>query len=265
MLTEQQISQFRRDGFRLGPRILNESQIGVLNAEAMRVIEQWDRSGPQPVLLRNLSGSGANPVWQIVNIWQASQPFAALIANKTIAQEIAQLTDAKQLRLFHDQIQYKPAGTGGVNMWHQDAPYWPILIGGTQVTAWIALDAADESNGCMKMVLGSHHWGNQIDFLKSLKSFDAMPREFQGHRINIKTCPVPAGHVHYHHALTWHGSPANTSNRPRRAIALHFMNEQTLFRANGEHPMKPFVHVPNNAPIQGDAFPLIFPLHPKHL
>jgi ectoine hydroxylase-related dioxygenase (phytanoyl-CoA dioxygenase family) len=224
----------------------------------MRVIEQRDGSRPQPVLLRNLSGSDANPVWQIVNIWQASLPFAQLVANKSIAREIGQLTHARQLRLFHDQIQYKPAGRGGINMWHQDAPYWPILTGGMQVTAWIALDDADESNGCMKMIPGSQHWGNQIEFLESLKSFEAMPREFHGHPINMKTCPVPAGHVHYHHALTWHGSPANTSDRPRRAIALHFMNEQTLYRRAGEHPMKRFVDVPDGAAIGGDAFPLVW-------
>src|SRR3954467_8246986 len=233
MLTDRQISQFHRDGFVLGPRVLNESQVATLNGEVARVIEQRDSSGRKPVLLRNLSGSEKNPVWQIVNIWQASAPFANLISNPTIAQEIAQLTSAKQLRLFHDQIQYKPAGKGGVNMWHQDAPYWPILSGGTQITAWIALDDADQSNGCMKMVPGSQRWGNEIEFLESLKSFDAMPGEFEGHKIEAKTCPVPAGHVHYHHALTWHGSPANSSNRPRRAIALHFMNEQTLFRAGG--------------------------------
>jgi phytanoyl-CoA hydroxylase len=258
MLTDQQISQFHRDGFLLGPHVLGDEQIRTLNAEVMRVIEQRDRSGPQPVLLRNLSDSDANPVWQIVNIWQASRAFADLIRNKTIAEDIAQLIGAKQLRLFHDQIQYKPAATGGVNSWHQDAPYWPILSGGTQVTAWIALDEADDSNGCMKMVPGSQRWGNQIDFLESLRSFEAMPGEFRGHKISTQTCPVPAGHVHYHHALTWHGSPANTSNRPRRAIALHFMNEQTLFRKLGEHPMKRFVDVADNAPLRGDAFPLVW-------
>jgi len=259
MLTDQQISQFHRDGFLLGPRILSEAQIAILNDEVKRVIEHRDGSGPKPVLLRNLSGSQNNPVWQIVNIWQASPPFAALIGNQTIAEDIAQFTNANQLRLFHDQIQYKPAGTGGVNMWHQDAPYWPILTGGRQITAWIALDDADESNGCMQMIPGSHHWGNHINFLESLKSFESMPRQFSGHEIRMKNCPVPAGHVHYHHSLTWHGSPANTSNRPRRAIALHFVNDQTLFHGQGEHPMKPFVKVPNNAPLTGDAFPLIWP------
>jgi len=258
MLSEREISQFERDGFLLGRRILSRKQIELLNNEVMRVIEQRDRSRPQPVLLRNLGGSNDAPVWQIVNIWQASVPFAELVSNKTIAREIAQLTHAKQLRLFHDQIQYKPAGRGGVNMWHQDAPYWPIISGGMQVTAWIALDDADESNGCMKMVPGSHRWGNRIEFLESLKSFEAMPEEFEGHKIEVKPCPVPAGHVHYHHALTWHGSPANGSNRPRRAIALHFMNEQTLFREGGEHPMKRFVDFFDKAPIRGDAFPLVW-------
>jgi len=258
MLTEREILQFERDGFLLGPRGLDAAQVGVLNDEVMRVIEQREQGGRRPVLLRNLSGSDAAPVWQIVNIWQASGGFADLISNKIIAQQVAQLAEARELRLFHDQIQYKRAGRGGVNMWHQDAPYWPILRGGTQVTAWIALDDADDGNGCMKMVPGSHRWGNQIEFLESLKSFEAMPREFQGRKISVQSCPVPAGHVHYHHALTWHGSPANTSNRPRRAIALHFMNEQTLNRGQGEHPMKRFVEVSNGAPMAGDAFPLVW-------
>lgn len=40
-------------------------------------------------------------------------------------------------------------------MWHQDAPYWPIVAPMTEVTAWVALDDADEDNGCMSMVPGS--------------------------------------------------------------------------------------------------------------
>jgi hypothetical protein len=37
--------------------------------------------------------------------------------------------------------------------------------------------------------------------------------------------PVKRGEVSFHHSLTWHGSPTNTSPRPRRAeiepCALH--------------------------------------------
>ena len=63
-----------------------------------------------------------HPIWQIVNIWQASEPFRQLIHHPKITKGLAQLTGAKELRIWHDQIQYKPAAIGGVNMWHQDAP-----------------------------------------------------------------------------------------------------------------------------------------------
>ena len=66
----------------------------------------------------------------------ASKPFEELIHNRTIIEEAAQLSGAKELRVWHDQIQYKPAGGGGVNMWHQDCPYWPNLRPQIQLTAW---------------------------------------------------------------------------------------------------------------------------------
>src|SRR5690606_21412064 len=192
---------------------------------------------------RNLSGNESAPVWQIVNIWEASDAYADLMKSPKIAEEIAQLTEASTLRIWHDQIQFKPAETGGVNWWHQDAPLWPIIAPMTEVSAWVALDDVDEENGCMSMVPGSHLWGNNIQFLGSLQGqeFDCLPPEYSGHEVKIVRCPVKKGEVHYHHALTWHGSHANTSGRPRRAIAFHFMTGETRFVESGNHPMKPFV------------------------
>jgi ectoine hydroxylase-related dioxygenase (phytanoyl-CoA dioxygenase family) len=226
-----------------------------------RVIRDQHRSDvPQPLLCRNLSPDPERPVWQVVNIWRASDAFRELVHHRQIVEEIAQLSGAAELRLWHDQIQYKPAGTGGVNMWHQDSPYWPILEPKTsQLTAWVALDDVDESNGCMSMVPGSHLWGNQIEFLHTLKRFEDMPNEFRGNPVEPRRCPVRCGEVHFHHGLTWHGSHANTSGRPRRAIALHYMTQETRHNASGDHVMKPFVEVGDGQSIEGDAFPLVYP------
>jgi hypothetical protein len=148
--------------------VLDDPEVEILCAQMLRVIEQRDRKDvKQPVMCRNM-GRAEAPIWQIVNIWQASGPFEKLIFNPTIVREAAQLSGAGRLRIWHDQIQFKPANIGGVNMWHQDAPYWPVLVGGTQVTAWIALDDVDAGNGCMRMVPGSHRWGNAIDYLQTL-------------------------------------------------------------------------------------------------
>jgi ectoine hydroxylase-related dioxygenase (phytanoyl-CoA dioxygenase family) len=206
-----------------------------------------------------LTGKDDSPVWQVVNIFQASQPYKQLIHHPMICEEIAQLLSAKQVRLWHDQIQYKPSGQGGVNMWHQDSPLWPVLSPKTeQVTAWVALDDVDADNGCMSMIPTSHQWGNAMQYLRTLQDFDAMPSEFEGKPIRRVLCPVKKGHVHYHHSLTWHGSHANKSDRPRRAIALHYMNERTCYSAAGSHPMKPFITVADGQPLQGESFPVVW-------
>ncbi|MBA3707855.1 MAG: phytanoyl-CoA dioxygenase family protein [Planctomycetes bacterium] len=257
MLSAAQISQFHRDGFVKGDRMVDDAWVAELRDEVLRVIADEGSAKPQPVSLSKWDTGGA-VIYQICNIWEASDAFRRLITHAPIIDSAAELIGARELRVWHDQIQYKPANTGGVNRWHQDWPYWPILSGPTQVTAWIALDDAAEDNGCMSMVPGSHQWGSHIDFLHTINEIDDMPASRDGHQLVVKRCPVKAGEVHFHHGLTWHGSHANTSGRPRRAIAIHLMSEQTNFVASGSHLMKPYVESPDGAKITGAHFPQVW-------
>ncbi len=109
----------------------------------------------------------------------------------------------------------------------------------------------------MSMVVGSHLWKNYIKELGAIPSFDALPKEFDGHSVEIRLCPAKKGEVHFHHCLTWHGSHANLSDRPRRAIAIHYMTQETLFDATGNHLMKRFTgHLTHGQPMGGEHFPL---------
>ncbi len=55
------------------------------------------------------------------------------------------------------------------------------------------------------------------------------------------------------------GSPFNQSHRPRRAIAIHYMTGAARFDQSGEHLMKQFVDLPDNAPMAeaGPHFPVV--------
>ena len=259
MLNQNQIDEFRTKGFLLGGCVVSGKQVDVLRAEIDRVLVKQNTDKPQPVRLVNLSPNPDSVTWQITNMWEASDPFCELIYNPKIVGEVVQLTGAHQLRVWHDQIQYKLAERGGITGWHQDSPCWPILTPKTsQVTAWVALDDVDTSNGCMSMVAGAYHWGDQIDFLHSIQDFNAMPSTFQDRDVQVELCPVRAGHVHFHHGLAWHGSHANTSDRPRRAIAIHYMTDETRYDSSGNHTMKPFVGVMDGEVLAGDRFPLVW-------
>jgi ectoine hydroxylase-related dioxygenase (phytanoyl-CoA dioxygenase family) len=256
MLTAEQREQYRRSGFVNGGPVLDEAAVETLQQEVLRVIDDRNKAeAPQPVLLRNLSPDEAHPIWQIVNIWEASPAFRALVNDRRLAEMAATLSGAKSLRIWHDQVQYKPKALGGRLGWHQDSPLWPsIQPKDAQITAWVALDDADADNGCMYMVPGSHRWGDRRPYFETLPEGGLLPETFEGHPVHIVMCPVKRGHVHFHHPLTWHGSGTNHSNRPRRAIGIHYMTENTVYDAKGDHLMARFVTAPDGAPMEGEKF-----------
>ena len=104
MLSDAQVKQFETDGFLKGERVLTDAQVDELRGEVERVIADRDQPVQQPVLLHNFAKEPGKVVWQIVNICDASAPFAALVRNPQITAVVAQLTGAQQVRLWHDQI-----------------------------------------------------------------------------------------------------------------------------------------------------------------
>ncbi len=99
MLTAEQVEQYRRSGFVNGGPVLSEAEVAVLQDEVLRVIDDRDNlDAAQPVELRNLVGDDAHPIWQIINIWEASSAFRRLIDNEKVPAMAAQLSGARERR-----------------------------------------------------------------------------------------------------------------------------------------------------------------------
>lgn len=269
MLTDAQIAEFHERGYILGGQILSDREVDRLRAELDLVME--GKSVKKPVLNRNLlDGSSdyrtemskSKQVIQIVNIWMASAAFFEHAQNATICSEVAQLCGTDALRIWHDQIQYKPPVTGGPTGWHQDHPAWPIIQPADLVSAWVALDDATVENGCMWMVPGSHKWGDHNKYMRAdehFKPYHTAPEQLPaGADLTAVPLEVKKGQVGYHHCMTWHGSPSNPSQRPRRAIAVHYMPGHTRYEPAGGHPMEQFVKVSPGAVLEGDEFPVVY-------
>ena len=79
--------QFERDGFVNGGPVLSKDEVDELREELERVIrEQNDEAKKQPVRIFNPNRAHPeSPVWQIVNIWQASPAFRRLMEHPAIA------------------------------------------------------------------------------------------------------------------------------------------------------------------------------------
>lgn len=286
MIAQQQIDQFRCNGFLNAGPVLEESFLAELTVALDQILkigpDGFEEGAPQPVSFRDLSsldyaddrggdkGESPTPVWQIINIWEAAPAFRKLIFHPYIVDAISRLTGFEGLQVWHDQVQYKPAGTGGSTLWHQDAPLWPSIEPMTPVSAWIPLDDAGTDNGCMWMVPGSQEWGDNIEYLTThhdcveLEDMSRVGRDFTPPAGGPTTtpesvaCPVKRGEVHFHHSLTWHGSPKNHSARPRRAVAIHYMTSEAVYTGRS-HSMAQFIEVDEGEAMlnAGAHFPVV--------
>ncbi len=113
------------------------------------------------------------------------------------------------------KVMFKPPG-GSAKPWHQDAAYWQHL-GAEQITAWIAIDDADEQNGCVWAIPGSHRHG-LVPHAEHELQVDPQRLDLAGAR----PVPVRAGGLLIFDALVLHMSHRNQSNRTRWAIIADY-------------------------------------------
>ena len=219
---------YDRDGYWVSPVLFDADEVARFRAATQRVIEgSYDRDRA-PTLSLPFEPTD-HDLRKIDNAWWADTDVASLATDARIGAIAAALLGADQVRLWQDQLLYKPPGgpTETTIGWHQDwASWFPVASNDAFVTAWVAFDDVDVENGAMQMLRGSHEWG----LLPGASNFFATDRESQldalgGERsIEPRTITMRAGQVSFHHPLTFHGSGPNTSNRLRRSLAIHLVD-----------------------------------------
>ena len=122
--------------------------------------------------------------------------------------EVASALLGEPAVLYKEKVNYKAPGGAGYSP-HQDAPAYPLID--THVSAMVAVDAADATNGCLEVVSGAHHERLPVDARGCLTAATVATFTWE-------PLPVPAGATLWFHSLTPHCSGPNPSPRPRRAL-----------------------------------------------
>jgi hypothetical protein len=107
--------------------------------------------------------------------------------------------------------------------WHQDASYWPLSPSKT-VTAWLAVDDADEENGAMQVLPGSHLEGHlAFETAKPDEKVVLHQKVLNPERFGPPVYfAMKAGEISLHSDLLVHGSDANLSTRRRCGLTMRY-------------------------------------------
>ncbi len=163
------------------------------------------------------------------------------------------------MRFWHDQLFCKHARHGGVVAWHQDYSYWTRTTPMRHLTCWIGLDDATPDNGCLHYVPGSHRWALLpiTGLAKTMNAVEEVLTDAQKAQFKPVAIPLRRGEASFHHPHLVHGSYANRTNRPRRAMVINVFLDGVISDSN--EPLLDGVPViPKGETMGGQFFPLLY-------
>ena len=158
---------FASDGYWVSPPLFDEERVAALRHAHERIWSgDFDGDGfaQQQAAIRQ--EYPPHTLRKLDNGWWVNGVVRETVTDPRIGAMAAELLGVERVRLWHDQVIYKPpasaegedAGSGNVG-WHQDNGYWRALDTTNTCTVWIALQDTDLSNGGMRSIAGSQEWG----------------------------------------------------------------------------------------------------------
>lgn len=223
-------TSYEAEGQWTSPVLFTPAEITRFLDATERVVAGRHRSGRAPMLCLPFE-PGPHDLRKIDNAWWADPDLAALATDARLGEIAAALLGASSVRLWQDQLLYKPPGGPSETTigWHQDWASWDTVASHAAfVTAWVAFDDVDDDNGAMQIIPASHTWG----LVPGASNFFGTDRDAQlarlgdGRAVESRSIVMRAGQVSFHHPLTFHGSGPNTSDRMRRSLAIHFVDAE---------------------------------------
>jgi Phytanoyl-CoA dioxygenase (PhyH) len=239
------IAGYREDGFWISPVIVPDAVLDAAE-RGMRRFYAGERDADVPELAE-MGGWTRGPGLRKNDYASlVVRELAELVSYPAIAACAARLSGASSIRLWHDQLLYKPVDVPGrtANVgWHTDRQYWLSCTSDEMLTAWVAFHDVDEASGSVSFLEGSHRWGVEgLDFFSQDLDLLADRITAQGFGVRVRPTTMRRGQVSFHHCRTVHGSGPNRGSAPRRSLAIHLQPGDNTWRRHVGSDGQPVRH-----------------------
>ncbi|HJW17372.1 MAG TPA: phytanoyl-CoA dioxygenase family protein, partial [Flavisolibacter sp.] len=238
-LSSQQIKDYHRDGY-----IIVKSFLSTEEASKLHNIATGDETMRQHAFdLNDQSGKKTK-----LTLWYTpgDDAYGLLTKSRKMVESVDQLLDGEApVCHFHSKLMQKEPRVGGAWEWHQDYGYWyknEFLLPDQMMSVMIAITEANQANGCLQVIKGSHKMGRiehgfageQVG--ASQHYVDLVLKTME--HVYVELSP---GDALFFHSNLLHRSEANLSEKPRWSL-ISVYNRSS--------------NVPYNEPSQSSTIPL---------
>jgi Phytanoyl-CoA dioxygenase (PhyH) len=220
MLTEEQLSQYRDDGFLLVTEpLLLADEITFVEERVDRLYDRWDTL-PRRMTQGSSSEGVTPPPIARVHWLRALDPVLAHTQLLETCRGLAEaILGSNQVWCRFDAAIYKHPGAGHVE-WHEDSALTALGTPKRSVHFWIPLNDHAGNAGTLMFVPGSHR--NALTKGRFGKRSSASPPAVASEDVTPVGLPLLVGNFSIHTPWTTHGSEPNLSGQTRKALIFEF-------------------------------------------
>jgi ectoine hydroxylase-related dioxygenase (phytanoyl-CoA dioxygenase family) len=238
-VSASELRAWREDGFFVRRAVFGEDELEVLRAAAERVAaaaaraarggRRYEVDGNRYVDVDEMTIQYEHDTraatLRVVEPFHHLDPlFERLIEDPRLVEPMCDLVGAGRVALWTDKLNFKRPFEGSGFRWHQDSPYWAHACRHVDrcPNVMLAFDDADEENGCLRVVRGSHRRGPLPGRVGEgvLGPLFTDPRHF--HVSAQVPAAMAAGGLLFFSPHAVHGSEPNRSGRARRACVITY-------------------------------------------
>ena len=246
---------------------------GVLRpAEVDRLRQGIDDNLRQPSPRAKVASRADDPGLFIEDFcnWQENAAYRDVIEQSALAAVAARLTRSEQIRLYHDHMLTKEAGTLQRTPWHQDQPYYNVE-GSQNVSFWIPVDPVSRP-ATLEFVAGSHKgpWlmprtfmSNEAKWFPEGSLADLPDIEADRSRHRILGWALEPGDAVAFNMLTLHASAGVEPGRRRRVFSARMLGDDMRHAPRRWKTSPDFPglaeQLPPGAPMEHPLFPVLWP------
>ena len=231
LIDAEAIHRYRRDGYLIVPELFSAAEVKVL-------LDELESDFIGGIAHNTADGSGRSSRFAIWHELKEDVWGAASISPR-IVESLRTLT-GEEISFFHGKVIFKEPGSSAAWEWHQDYGYWyHSFIFPRMASAWVALDHARISNGCLQVLRGSHRLG-RLEHGQMGDQQGIQPARLQEvmplfERVD---CEIPPGSVIFFDSQLIHGSNPNTTSGFRRSFIMCYTAQDNLEIIPGKAPYR---------------------------